>query len=329
MFAATMTLMAKDSKQPISTTDARIGIALGSGSARGWSHIGILKTLAKMGIKPGIVAGSSIGALVGAAYANNQQNELESWVNSLSWKEIVSLLDLSVVGGGFIQGEKLLDFARLHMEGASIEALPISFGAVATELDTGCEVWLRNGSLLEAVRASISLPGLFTPIKMDGRWLIDGGVVDPVPVSLCRAMGAEVVIAVNLNGDIVGKHRRSNQNSLVKEVENADNGTELWEKVSEQLKNSLNERRDIFLAQLFGEGRDAPGLFEVMVGSLNIMQDHITRSRLAGEQPDIILEPKLSHIGLIDYDRGDETIAEGCACVDRAADQLLELMQND
>jgi NTE family protein len=311
---------------PVIDTDARIGIALGSGSARGWSHIGVLKALAERGIKPGIVAGSSIGALVGAAYANNQQDELERWVYSLSWKDIVGFLDLSVVGGGLIQGEKLLDFARLYMEGTSIETLPVSFGAVATELDTGREVWLRNGSLLEAIRASISLPGLFAPVKLNDRWLVDGGLVDPVPVSLCRAMGAEVVIAVNLNGDIVGKHGYSTRNGLVKGAENADNGTALWEKISGQLKNSLNERRDIFLAQLFGESRDTPGLFEVMAGSLNIMQDRITRSRLAGEPPDIILEPKLSHIGLMDYDKGDEIITEGYACVDRAADQLLELM---
>ncbi|MDT8375663.1 MAG: patatin-like phospholipase RssA [Mariprofundaceae bacterium] len=320
--------MAEDSKPfpSVMDADARIGIALGSGSARGWSHIGVLKALTEMGIRPGIVAGSSIGALVGAAYASNQQERLESRVSSLSWKDMVSFLDLSVVGGGFIQGEKLLDFARLHMEGVLIEALPIPFAAVATELDTGREVWLRSGPLLKAIRASISLPGLFTPVKLDGQWLVDGGLVDPVPVSLCRAMGAEVVIAVNLNGDIVGKHGRKNRNRVVQGNRSADNGAALWERVSGQLKSSLNERRDSFLARLLGENRDAPGLFEVMVGSLNIMQERITRSRLAGEPPDILLEPRLSHIGLMDYDKGDETIAEGYACVGREADQLLALM---
>ncbi|MDT8375505.1 MAG: patatin-like phospholipase family protein [Mariprofundaceae bacterium] len=155
-------------RQSLSAIDARIGIALGSGSARGWSHIGVLKALAELGIRPGIVAGSSIGALVGAAYASHQQDELESWVRSLDWKDIVGFLDLFVAAGGFIQGEKLLAFARSRMKDVAIESLPIPFGAVATELDTGREVWLRSGPLLEAVRASISLPGLFTPIKLDG-----------------------------------------------------------------------------------------------------------------------------------------------------------------
>ncbi|MCF7821192.1 MAG: patatin-like phospholipase RssA [Mariprofundaceae bacterium] len=324
-----MTPTAENLKQLLPDADARIGIALGSGSARGWSHIGVLKALAEMGIKPGIVAGSSIGALVGAAYANNQLNELERWVCSLTWKEIISFLDLSVVGGGVIQGEKLFDFARTHMEGVRIDSLPIPFAAVATELETGREVWLRDGPLLEAIRASISLPGLFTPVKRDGQWLVDGGLVDPVPVSLCRAMGAEVVIAVNLNGDIVGKHGRSNRDRVMKEGNHMENGTSLWERVSEQLKSSLNERRDILLAQLFGENHDAPGLFEVMAGSLNIMQDRITRSRLAEEPPDIILEPRLSHVGLMDYDMGDEAITEGRACVDRMNGQLLKLTPND
>lgn len=313
---------------PTPLHDKRIGIALGSGSARGWSHIGVLKALAEMGIRPGIVAGSSTGALVGAAYANNQQQQLESWVYSLSWKDIANYMDLSVVGGGFIQGEKLLKFARSHTDNPSIESLPISFAAVATELDTGREIWLRDGPLLEAVRASISLPGLFAPVKQDDRWLIDGGVVDPVPVSLCRAMGAEIVIAVNLNGGIVGKHSRNKRDMKLKKREE-NNRIALLERVSAQLKNSLHERRDIFLSQLFGENRHTPGLFDVMAGSLNIMQDRITRSRLAGDPPDIMLEPKLDHIGLMEYDKGEEAIAEGHACVTRMAEQLRSLLTNN
>ena len=310
----------------LNRTDIRIGIALGSGSARGWSHIGVLNALAEMGIKPDIVAGSSIGSLVGAAYANNQQDELEAWVRSLSWKDVVSFLDLSVGAGGFIQGEKLLSFAHKHMEDVSIESLPILFSAVATELNTGREVWLRNGLLVDAVRASISLPGLFAPVKLGGKWLVDGGVVDPVPVSLCRAMGAEVVIAVNLNGDLISKSKRSYEYNSDTKMNSRDTRTTLWDRISDQLKRSLSERKNILLAQLLGESRGAPGMFEVMTGSLNIMQDRITRSRLAGEPPDIILEPKLGHIGLMDYDKGEEIIAEGHLCAKRSAEQLLELI---
>jgi len=312
---------------PTPLHDARIGIALGSGSARGWSHIGVLKALQEMGIRPGIVAGSSIGALVGAAYANNQQERLEQWILSLSWKDIANFMDPSVLGGGFIQGDKLLKFARAHTDNPTIESLPIAFSAVATELDTGREVWLRTGPLIEAVRASISLPGLFAPVKRDGQWLIDGGVVDPVPVSLCRAMGAEIVIAVNLNGEIIGKHGRNKRDKQLKKREES-NRIALLERVSAQLKNSLHERRELFLSQLFGENRDTPGLFEVMAGSLNIMQDRITRSRLAGDPPDIMLEPRLDHIGLMEYDKGEIAIAEGQACVGRMAEHLRALIQD-
>ena len=192
-----------------SRSGPKIGIALGSGSARGWAHIGVIKGLAELGIEPDIVAGTSIGALVGAAYANDQLDLLEQWALSLNWKELVSYLDMGVAGGGVIEGEKLLDFFSKHVNHSDIESMPKKFAAVATDLDTGREIWLQTGSVLHAVRASIALPGLFRPFKLNDRWLVDGGLVDPVPVSLCRAMGADIVIAVNLNGDIVGKHSQN------------------------------------------------------------------------------------------------------------------------
>jgi len=300
----------------------KIGIALGSGAARGWSHIGILNTLAEMNVKPDVIAGTSIGALVGAAYANNQQQQLEAWVRSLTWKEIVSFLDLSIVPGGLIQGDKLMEFARSYAPEANIEELPILFGAVATELATGREVWIREGKLLDAVRASISLPGLFKPAKRGGQWLVDGGLVDPVPISLCRAMGAEIVIAVNLNANIVGKHSRDRISKLENEVAAK---AELWDRISDSFKRKLNEGRRELLIQVLGENHDSPGAYEVLATSLNIMQDRITRSRLAGEPPDLLLEPKLSHIGLMDFDKADEAIAEGRACVEKATNQLQTL----
>lgn len=300
----------------------RIGIALGSGSARGWAHIGILNALAEMGIKPDVIAGTSVGALVGAAWANRQEKELEAWVRSLTWKEIVGFLDLSIVPGGLIQGEKLLEFARSRTPEMNIDELPIPFGAVATELKTGREVWIREGKLLDAVRASISLPGLFKPVKRDGVWLVDGGLVDPVPISLCRAMGAEVVIAVNLNSDIVGKHLGDRPS---KKAAAAPAQADLWNRISDSFKQKLNEQKKQLLKQILGENHDAPGAYEVLSTSLNIMQDRITRSRLAGEPPDLLLEPKLAHIGLMDFDRADEAIAEGRACVEKMANQLISM----
>ena len=279
-----------------------------------------------MGVRPTVVSGSSIGALVGGAYASGQLDSLERWVRSLTWKDILGYMDLSLLEGGLIQGAKLLDIVRSSVTGTTIESLPLSFGAVATDLDTGREVWFRDGPLLDAVRASIALPGLFTPVKINGRWLVDGGLVDPTPVSLCRAMGAEVVIAVNLNGDIVGKHsrRRDRRHAEKKAAEIGE--TALWERVSGQLKNSLHESRVNLLSQLFGRDHDTPGLFEVMAGSINIMQDRITRSRMAGDPPEVLLAPRLARLGLMEFDKAATAIEEGRACVRRAGPALEQAL---
>jgi len=310
-----------------SSQQPKIGLALGSGSARGWAHIGVIQELAEIGIEPDIVAGSSIGAIVGAAYSSNQLEKLEEWVLKLTWKEILKYIDLSITGGGFIQGNKLFELAKENFKENKIESLPHQFGMVATELDTGREIWFQDGSLTDALRASIALPGMFTPVKINDRWLVDGGLSNPVPVSLCRAMGADIVIAVNLNGDIVGKHTRNRAN---KEESIADknntNDDDLWERVSSQLKNSLNERKDIILSQLFGDNIDSPGLFDVLASSINIMQDRITRSRMAGDPPEIILSPHLSQLGLMEFDQASIAIEEGRACVKRMRPALEQLL---
>ena len=303
-----------------------VGLALGSGSARGWAHIGVIRALAEMGITPDVVAGSSIGAFVGAAYASDQLDRLEHWVVSLTWKQIFNYLDLSLLGGGLIQGGKLLKLARERLNDPLIESLPRQFGAVATELDTGREVWFRDGPLMDAVRASIGLPGLFAPVKLQGRWLVDGGLANPVPVSLCRAMGADVVIAVNLNGDIVGKHTRRpvKRSDTAAAGERADMA--FLERFSTQLKTSLHERTDILFSQLFSMNRETPGLFEVVASSINIMQDRITRSRMAGDPPEVVLSPHLSQLGLIEFDKARVAIEEGSACVERMRSALEQAL---
>lgn len=305
--------------------NSRIGIALGSGSARGWAHIGVLQALADIGIKPDIVAGSSIGALVGAAYASDQLDEMEAMVATLEWNDIVAYLDMSVIGGGLIQGDKITKFLRQHAKHADIKSLPRRFAAVATDLNNGSEVWMQEGDLLNAVRASVALPGLFTPFKHNGRWLVDGGLVDPVPVSLCRAMGADIVIAVSLNADIVGKHWRNNHvqnHAVTSEVTIKESEQALWDRISDQLGNAMQLQKTHLLSRLFGDSLNAPGLIDVLAGSLNIMQDRITRSRMAGDPPDILLSPRLAHLGLMEFDRGAIAIAEGRACVGRMQSAL-------
>lgn len=301
----------------------RIGLALGSGAARGWSHIGILRALDELGVVPDVICGSSIGALVGAAHAGGRLDTLEAWVRTLTWKKVVQYMDVTLSGGGFVQGERLIAFFREHVLDVAIEDLPVRFGAVATELDTGREVWFRQGSVLEAVRASISLPGLFTPARVDGRWMVDGGLVNPVPVSLCRALGAEVVIAVNLNGDVVGKRRYHSVPVVRPEPIRKQN--DVLERIAETIRQGLKKRADELLDEWMGEDRDAPGLIEVMAGSIYVMQDRITRSRMAGDPPDILLTPRLAHLRLMDFDRAGEAIDGGRKVVDRMGETILDV----
>src|SRR3970040_2126715 len=176
----------------------KFGIALGGGAARGWAHIGVLRALAKQGLRPDCIAGVSIGALVGAASATDQLDKLEAWVRALSRLDVLKLLDARF-RGGVIQGDRVMSAIKNVLSDHAIEDLPVPYGAVATDIESGREIWLRKGSLMAAVRASCALPGLFAPSLLDDRWLIDGGLVNPVPVSLCYAMGADLVFAVNLN----------------------------------------------------------------------------------------------------------------------------------
>ena len=307
----------------------KIGLALGSGSARGWSHIGVIRALVEQGLEPDIISGCSIGALIGAAYAKGDLDKLEEWVRQLRWKEIVDLMDISYLGGGFLKGDKVIQFIMEETKDINIEDLDIPFGAVTTDLDTGREIWLQSGSLLEAVRSSFALPGLFTPVKREGRWHVDGGLVNPVPVSLCRAMGAEIVIAVNLNGDVVGKHRRQRDKEIeIARKKESEVEMELWGRFVSQFRNSVQSKKDAWLKDLFGSKKDMPGMFEVLAGSLNIMQDRITRSRMAGDPAEVMLAPRLAHISMLEFDRADEVIAEGYASVQRMQPVLDDALQN-
>lgn len=286
-----------------------LGLVLGSGAARGWAHIGVIRALLDGGIEPDIVCGTSVGALVGAAYLMNKLDGLEAWVLGINTRNIVRYLDIRlVVGGGFVEGKRLMNFFRKRFGDVLIEDLPKPFATVATDLKTGSEVWLRDGSVWDAVRASIALPGIITPAFRDGQWLVDGGLVNPVPVSLCRALGAERVIAVNLNGGIVGKH-------FVERLERPPQG----DKASTEAR--LLDKLTIRLKQRMAVV--GPGLFDVLAGSLNIMQDRITGSRIIGNSPDVMIVPQLAHIGLLEFDRAREAMEEGRACVKRAMKDVL------
>lgn len=298
----------------------KIGLALGSGSARGWSHIGVINALAREGIKPDIICGTSIGALVGAACVRGNLDSLEEWVRSLDRLETARFFELNLSRHGFVNIERFHAFLNQYVanDEASMDELDCRFGAVATELETGREVWFTEGSLLQAVWASISLPGLFPAIRHDHHWLVDGGLVNPVPVSLCRAMGAEAVIAVNLNGDIIGRHLHKLK---VEAPQKPRNG------VVNRLTELVGEYTTFFNTDDKPEER-SPGMFDAIAGSINIIQDRITRSRMAGDPPDILLTPRLAHIGLLEFYRGQEAMKEGERAVESMLPSLHRLLDN-
>jgi NTE family protein len=299
----------------------RVGVAFGSGSARGWAHLGVLHALEERGIRPVAVAGASVGALVAAAYASDQWRELESWVRTLNRVDVWRLLDTTFRGGGVMRGNRLMNAIGERIEDRRIEELPVAFAAVAADLNTGEEIWLRSGSMLKAVRASSGMPGLFTPFWHQDRWMIDGGVVNPVPVTLCRALGAEYVIAVNLNVPVrerwatrarVEPAAKTAAERMDKEEPAAEAGWARLDRFSEVLGGLVESLRP--------EPSGDPGLFDVMAGSIHIMQDHIARSRMAGDPPNLAITPPLGHLQLMDFHRAAESIEVGY----RAAVQALD-----
>lgn len=299
----------------------KVGLALGSGSARGWSHIGVIEELESLGIKPDIVVGSSIGALVGGVYVANYLSEFKQWVTQLKMWDVMGFLDVSLKGGGLVQGRKIFNYIQGQVGKSAIEDLDKRFAAVATDLETGQEVWFKRGPLMEAIQASCAIPGVFSPANYRDRWLVDGGVVNPVPVSLARALGADLVIAVNLNSDIVGKHFRKTQLGLGSPL--IDTSTEV--KKEKNGAESFVDRIGAYFSNV-GEDGEAqpvnPGVMEVIASSLNIMQDRITRSRMAGDPPDVLLTPRLSELTLLEFHRAEEAIEEGRICVQRSKDLL-------
>lgn len=289
-----------------------IGLALGSGSARGWSHIGVIRALAQRGVRPDVVSGTSIGALVGAVLVADRLDEVEAWVRSMTWREVLSFLDVRLAGG-LIRGGRLIEHLRQIIGDIKIEECPTPFGAIATNLETGNEIWLRSGKLVDAIRASIALPGLFTPVEHKGRWLVDGALVNPIPVSLCRAMGADIVIAVDLNTDLLERHSVEPPLAYGPDNDDAAGG---WPSRFSDIMN-----RVVSTARGSNEER-VPGMLEVLARSNMIMSVRISRSRMAGDPPDVLFAPRLARIGLMDFHRGREAIEAGVQEVRTKSHQL-------
>jgi NTE family protein len=296
--------------------DCKIGLALGGGSARGWAHIGVLKVLHDAGIQPDIIAGTSIGAVVGGCYVAGELAALERFACQLTRRKVLGFLDFNFSGSGLITGQRLCDVLNVRLRDVAIESLSRRFVAVATEIGTGHEIWLSRGRLVDAMRASYALPGIFRPVAINGRWLFDGALVNPVPVSVCRALGARYVIAVNVSWDA------SNRGTVVAHMETAPTEEEPVERDEGVLARNSRAVKKLLQRQVFGRTDSGPGISTVMMEAFNIVQDRIARSRLAGDPPDAVISPRLPAFGLFDFHRAEAMIECGMAAAKREIDDI-------
>lgn len=336
----------------------RIALALGSGSARGMAHIGVIQRLQELGIRPDIICGTSIGAVIAGCYLTDKLDHFSEWIQSLSSTQVFHYMSVSLTAaGGMAHATRLMDFFIREYGNPNIEDLPKPFAAVATDLYRGREVWLQQGPLWQAVRASMAIPGILTPVALRDTWLVDGGLVNPVPVSVCRALGADIIIGVDLNSDLVSRRREVRNAGItddknepqeppakdpvldaeqelqkpkpVFEGDHAEDenqfaaawnrfASSVWEAASNLRSNEPVEKKP-----------EPPGTLSMMMGAINIMQDRITRSRLAGEPADIMLWPRLGHIGLLDFGNASEAVAEGRDAVDRMLPAIRHAFNNE
>ncbi|WP_196139224.1 patatin-like phospholipase family protein [Aliikangiella sp. G2MR2-5] len=323
--------MSENSRLAVTNSDNRyLGIALGSGAARGISHLGVIRNLIQHQIEPRIVAGTSIGALIGACYAAGEFDQIEAWFKQLTLKKLLVFLDPKLTSrGGLADGAQFVRYMKETFGDIQFEQLNKKLVVVATDMNSGREVWIESGSVWEAVRASMAYPGILSPVHLDGQFLLDGGLVNPVPVIACRAKGARRVIAVNLNSEMITNHQlegevSSESGELIEQSLLSKISGKVINTVSPLLRrngkngnskneNSKNENNKN------GNGKSVVpfNTIDVLAASINIMQDRITRSRLAGEPPDVMLMPRLGHIGMFEIDRFEEIYSEGMRVVDK------------
>ncbi|MCV6574706.1 MAG: patatin-like phospholipase family protein [Cohaesibacter sp.] len=301
------------------TPKASIGLALGGGAAKGWSHIGVLHALQEAGIKPDIITGTSIGAVVGGCYAAGHLDRLEEFANSLTPRRLLGLLDVNFSGKSLINGSRLTRLLHRYLEDATIEDLPMPFMAVATELATGHEIWLRRGHLVTAMQASYALPGIFNPVTVNGRHLVDGALVNPVPVSLARSMGARIVLAVNLSDASFGR------GSI---IPNADDPHEVIQPCEEEETIQAQPTAFSGFKSIFFGNNQTPGISSVMFDAYTIIQDRISRSRLAGDPPDIMISPRVHQIGMFEFHRAQEAIEAGYLATQKVIEDFKEISKD-
>lgn len=304
-----------------------IGLALGGGVARGWVHIGVLRALLKAGIEPDVVSGTSIGAVVGGLYLAGHLGALEDWARSLTSRSLFGYLDFNWGGNSLITGERLGKLLDSYLGDICIENLTRPFATVATELTTGNEHWLRQGKMVDVIRASYALPGVFAPMRLDERWLVDGALVNPCPTSVCRALGGRFIIAVSLHSDHYGAQNGEVATAGGAEL-SAENGNGHTNGEGSWLSAISSLRPDrLMWKQLFGATQNQLSLSNVMLSGLNILLDRISRARLAGDPPDVLIAPRIGHIGLMDFHRAEEMIELGEKSANAVIPEIKERLQ--
>ncbi|PIJ51645.1 patatin family protein [Erwinia sp. OLTSP20] len=293
----------------------KVGLALGSGAAKGWAHIGVINALLRAGIQIDVVAGCSVGALVGAAYASGHLGLMERWVSSFSYWDVLRLMDVSWRRGGLLRGDRVFTQIKQIIRASHIEHCALPFGAVATNLSTGRELWLTEGDLHLAVRASCSMPGLLPPVGYNGYWLVDGAVVNPVPISLTRALGADIVIAVDLQHD--AHLMQQDLLSITPETVPEEIGSSWGWRLKEQIARFTQRKT-----------QQSPGAMEIMSTSIQVLENRLKRNRMAGDPPDVLIQPFCPQISTLDFHRAQEALAAGVLAVEKKRDELLPLVRN-
>ncbi len=301
------------------TTPQRgVALALGGGAARGWSHIGVLRAIDEANIPVSMIAGTSIGALVGGCYLAGKLDELEEFARSITRRNILRYMDFAFRASGLISGVRLAERMENEIGHLKIEDLDRRFIAIATDINSGNEVWLDNGSLVSAIRASYALPGVFEPVTHCGRLMVDGALVNPVPVSACRAFEQKIVLAVNLGSEVFGRSAIVRSSSIPIDEQHGNLSLESNAGLASWFNLTTSEDKTA------SHNRSRLGVTGVMIEAFNIIQDKIVRSRLAGDPPDFSIRPQLQGIGLSDFHKADEAIEQGYLVAKAKLQTLIE-----
>ena len=300
----------------------KVGLALGSGSARGWAHIGAIKAIEEAGIPIHYVAGTSIGAFVGAVYATGHLASLKEFALQMDWKKVVSYFDVVFPRSGLMDGKKVHELFSIHSDARTFDDFKIPVKMIATDLNSGDKIIIDSGNIIESIRASVSVPGVFTPVFLNDRWLVDGGLVDPVPVKVVREMGADVVIAIDLNSGLVSKKPPKESKGKIKQIQKERN--EFITRIASQyssaeraVKNRINH---------WFSSSSKPSIIDVLGSSVGIIEEQITRINLAIDPPDILIQPRLGDLKMFDFDQAERSILEGYMQAKYQIDNIKSLL---